>query len=149
MSCVIARNEWRRLFAQPLAWVLLAAVLAVLAYFFLLTLQGFLGLMPKLAGMPSAPGVTDLVALPLARDVNGEAVIASGLSAGETVVTDGQSRLADGTPVRIDKGFSWEYPLSVHGLMHSVITNAWRGDPYRIDTPLTVIMEHLTTTSGL
>ena len=40
----------------------------------------------------------------------------------------------DGKPVRIDKGFSWEYPLSVHGLMHNVITNAWRGDPYRIDT---------------
>lgn len=37
----------------------------------------------------------------VARDVNGEAVVASGLSAGETVVTDGQSRLADGTPVRI------------------------------------------------
>jgi len=42
----------------------------------------------------------------------------------------------DGTPVRIDKGFSWEHPLSVHGLMHNVITNAWRGDPYRIDTLL-------------
>jgi ABC-2 type transport system permease protein len=69
MSRTIARNEWRRLFAQPLAWVLLAAVLAVLAYFFLLTLQGFLGLMPKLAGTPSAPGVTDLVALPLARAI--------------------------------------------------------------------------------
>ncbi len=41
-----------------------------------------------------------------------------------------------GGPVRIDKGFSWEYPLSVHGLMHNVITNAWRGDPYRIDTLL-------------
>jgi len=41
-----------------------------------------------------------------------------------------------GEPVRIDKGFSWEYPLSVHGLMHNVITNAWRGDPYRIDTLL-------------
>ncbi|MDI6750916.1 MAG: molybdopterin oxidoreductase family protein [Rhodocyclaceae bacterium] len=41
-----------------------------------------------------------------------------------------------GNPVRIDKGFSWEYPLSVHGLMHNVITNAWRGDPYRIDTLL-------------
>jgi anaerobic selenocysteine-containing dehydrogenase len=40
----------------------------------------------------------------------------------------------DGSPVRIDKAFSWEYPLSVHGLMHNVITNAWRGDPYRIDT---------------
>ncbi|MDE2092688.1 MAG: molybdopterin oxidoreductase family protein [Burkholderiales bacterium] len=42
----------------------------------------------------------------------------------------------DGSPVRIDKAFSWEYPLSVHGLMHNVITNAWRGDPYGIDTLL-------------
>ena len=42
----------------------------------------------------------------------------------------------EGNPVRIDKGFSWEYPLSVHGLMHNVITNAWRGDPYKIDTLL-------------
>ncbi len=40
----------------------------------------------------------------------------------------------DGNPVRIDKAFSWEYPLSVHGMMHNVITNAVRGDPYRIDT---------------
>ena len=43
---------------------------------------------------------------------------------------------AQGEPVRIDKAFSWEYPLAVHGLMHNVITNAWRGDPYRIDTLL-------------
>ncbi|MGF1546919.1 MAG: molybdopterin oxidoreductase family protein [Thiotrichales bacterium] len=42
----------------------------------------------------------------------------------------------DGEPLRIDKAFSWEYPLSVHGLMHNVITNAWRGDPYKIDTLL-------------
>ncbi|MBF0218153.1 MAG: molybdopterin oxidoreductase family protein [Gammaproteobacteria bacterium] len=41
---------------------------------------------------------------------------------------------AEGEPIRIDKAFSWEYPLSVHGLMHNVITNAWRGDPYPIDT---------------
>ena len=40
----------------------------------------------------------------------------------------------DGSPVRIDKAFSWEYPLSVHGMMHNTITNAWRGDPYPIDT---------------
>jgi anaerobic selenocysteine-containing dehydrogenase len=39
-------------------------------------------------------------------------------------------------PIRIDKGFSWEHPISAHGLMHNVITNAWRGDPYRIDTLL-------------
>ena len=42
----------------------------------------------------------------------------------------------NGEPVRIDKAFSWEHPLSVHGLMHNVITNAHRGDPYRIDTLL-------------
>ena len=40
----------------------------------------------------------------------------------------------DGKPLRIDKAFSWEYPLAVHGMMHNVITNAWRGDPYGIDT---------------
>ena len=42
----------------------------------------------------------------------------------------------DGTPIRIDKAFSWEYPLAAHGLMHSVITNAVRGDPYHLDTLL-------------
>ncbi len=41
---------------------------------------------------------------------------------------------ADGSPVRIDKAFSWDYPLAIHGMMHNVITNAWRGDPYPIDT---------------
>ncbi|GAB6053557.1 molybdopterin oxidoreductase family protein [Magnetospira thiophila] len=40
----------------------------------------------------------------------------------------------DGTPLRIDKAYSWENPLSSHGLMHMVITNAWKGDPYPIDT---------------
>lgn len=67
MSMVLARNEWRRQFARPLAWIVLAAVLGVLAYFFLLSLDAFLRLMPKLAGMADAPGVTDLVALPLSR----------------------------------------------------------------------------------
>jgi sulfite dehydrogenase (quinone) subunit SoeA len=42
----------------------------------------------------------------------------------------------DGSPLRIDHAFSWEHPLSAHGLMHNVITNATRGDPYRIDTLL-------------
>ncbi len=39
-----------------------------------------------------------------------------------------------GGPIRLDKAFSWEHPLSVHGLMQNAITNAWRGDPYSIDT---------------
>jgi anaerobic selenocysteine-containing dehydrogenase len=42
----------------------------------------------------------------------------------------------DGSPIRIDHAFSWEHPLSAHGLMHNVITNAVKGDPYRIDTLL-------------
>ncbi|MDA8870694.1 molybdopterin oxidoreductase family protein [Rhizobiaceae bacterium] len=41
---------------------------------------------------------------------------------------------ADGTPKRIDKAFTWDAPLSAHGLMHMVIANAHAGDPYEIDT---------------
>ena len=55
---------------------------------------------------------------------------------------------ADGGAVRIDKGFSWEYPLSVHGLMHNVITNAWRGDPYRLDT-LMIFMANMAWNSTM
>ncbi|MFY0647188.1 molybdopterin oxidoreductase family protein [Sulfitobacter geojensis] len=40
----------------------------------------------------------------------------------------------DGTPARIDKAFTWENPMSSHGLMHMVISNAHAGDPYKIDT---------------
>ncbi|MEO0937693.1 MAG: molybdopterin oxidoreductase family protein [Pseudomonadota bacterium] len=41
---------------------------------------------------------------------------------------------ADGNPARIDKAFSWDNPMSAHGLMHMVISNAHAGDPYKIDT---------------
>ncbi|MDU8946711.1 molybdopterin oxidoreductase family protein [Ovoidimarina sediminis] len=40
----------------------------------------------------------------------------------------------DGSPQRIDKAYTWENPMSAHGLMHMVISNATAGDPYRIDT---------------
>jgi anaerobic selenocysteine-containing dehydrogenase len=40
----------------------------------------------------------------------------------------------DGNPIRIDKAFSWDAPLSLHGMMHTVIGNAGAGDPYKIDT---------------
>jgi len=53
-----------------------------------------------------------------------------------------------GAPVRIDKAFSWEYPLAVHGMMHNVITNAWRGDPYRIDT-LMIFMANMAWNSTM
>ncbi|WP_419914265.1 molybdopterin oxidoreductase family protein [Hoeflea sp.] len=37
------------------------------------------------------------------------------------------------TPQRIDHAFSWDAPMSSHGLMHMVISNAHAGDPYPID----------------
>lgn len=40
----------------------------------------------------------------------------------------------NGNPMRLDKAFSWDHPLSVHGMMHMAMHNAWAGDPYRIDT---------------
>ncbi len=40
---------------------------------------------------------------------------------------------ADGKPNRIDKAFSWDAPISAHGLMHMVIANAHAGDPYPVD----------------
>ncbi len=50
------------------------------------------------------------------------------VSGPEDLLIDG-----DGRPVRIDKAYSWEAPIAAHGLMHTVIMNAWRGDPYPID----------------
>jgi sulfite dehydrogenase (quinone) subunit SoeA len=55
---------------------------------------------------------------------------------------------ADGSPMRIDHAFSWEHPLSAHGLMHNVITNAVRGDPYRIDT-LLIFMANMAWNSSM
>ena len=54
----------------------------------------------------------------------------------------------DGSPIRIDHAFSWEHPLSAHGLMHNVITNATRGDPYRIDT-LLIFMANMAWNSSM
>ena len=40
---------------------------------------------------------------------------------------------ADGTAKRIDKAFTWENPMSAHGMMHMVISNAHAGDPYPVE----------------
>ena len=41
--------------------------------------------------------------------------------------------LEDNQACRIDKGFSWDAPMSAHGLMHMVINNAAKKDPYGIE----------------
>ena len=40
---------------------------------------------------------------------------------------------ADGSPLRVDKAYSWDAPLAAHGMMHMVISNAVAGDPYPVD----------------
>ena len=40
---------------------------------------------------------------------------------------------AQGQPRRLDHAFSWRYPLAVHGMLHTVIRNAWAGDPQPVD----------------
>ncbi|MCR6663232.1 MAG: molybdopterin-dependent oxidoreductase [Luteimonas sp.] len=55
---------------------------------------------------------------------------------------------AEGEPRRIDHAFSWAYPLSAHGMMHTVIRNAWAGDPYRIDT-LMMFMANMSWNSAM
>ncbi|ALN93427.1 molybdopterin oxidoreductase family protein [Lysobacter gummosus] len=53
-----------------------------------------------------------------------------------------------GRPRRIDHAFSWAYPLSAHGMMHTVIRNAWAGDPYKIDT-LMMFMANMSWNSAM
>ncbi|MBL8643931.1 MAG: molybdopterin oxidoreductase family protein [Rhodospirillaceae bacterium] len=51
-------------------------------------------------------------------------------------VTGPEDLLLDeaGRAIRIDKAYTWEHPIASHGLMHMVIANAVKGDPYPIDT---------------
>lgn len=65
MTAAIAARELRSLFLSPLAWVILAVVVFILAYAFLVQVQVFTEIQPRLAGLPSAPGVTEIVAAPL------------------------------------------------------------------------------------
>ncbi len=55
---------------------------------------------------------------------------------------------ADGAPRRIDHAYSWAYPLATHGMMHTVIRNAWAGDPYKIDT-LLMFMANMSWNSAM
>jgi ABC-2 type transport system permease protein len=67
IAALITRHEWRRLAVQPFAWILAAVVIALMAWQYLLALEAFLSLAQKLGGLKDAPGVTDLVAIPLLR----------------------------------------------------------------------------------
>jgi len=55
---------------------------------------------------------------------------------------------AEGNPLRIDKAYSWDAPIANHGLMHMVISNAVKGDPYEIDT-LMLFMANMAWNSSM
>ncbi len=61
----ILQRELRSLFLSPLAWVLFGVMQLILAWLFLVQLEQFLQVQPRLANLAAAPGVTDLLAIPL------------------------------------------------------------------------------------
>jgi anaerobic selenocysteine-containing dehydrogenase len=55
---------------------------------------------------------------------------------------------ADGQPRRLDHAYSWRYPLAVHGMLHTVIRNAWAGDPKPVDV-LFLFMANMSWNSAM
>ncbi len=66
---LVAMHELRRQWVQPFVWILAAVLLALMAWQFLLAVGAYLQISPRLGAMPNAPGVTDLVAIPLLRSL--------------------------------------------------------------------------------
>lgn len=65
MIFTLAARELRSLFLSPLAWVILAVITGLCAYFFLLYIDLYLQLQPRLAAAANGPGITDIIVAPL------------------------------------------------------------------------------------
>ncbi|NOX75523.1 MAG: ABC transporter permease subunit [Gammaproteobacteria bacterium] len=65
MILTIAGRELRSLFLSPLAWVVMAVVQALCGYFFLLYVDIYLQLVPRIGAIADAPGITAMVVAPL------------------------------------------------------------------------------------
>lgn len=65
MIRAVAGRELRALFLSPLAWSLLGVAMLLLAWLFLVQIESFMRLQPKLVAGASELGVTDLVVAPL------------------------------------------------------------------------------------
>lgn len=64
MIRTLAAKELRSLFVSPLACVLLALLQIVTAWIFLMRLDAFMELQPRLAQLANAPGATELIVAP-------------------------------------------------------------------------------------
>lgn len=65
MIISIALRELRSLFLSPLAWTVLAVIQLILAWSFFSQIDFFLNIQPQLVTLANAPGVTDLVVMPI------------------------------------------------------------------------------------
>ncbi|KJV05021.1 ABC transporter permease [Methylocucumis oryzae] len=66
---IIAEREFKTLFLAPLAWIILAVLEALSAFMFLTQVEKFMRLQKTLALIDNAPGLTDIVVLPLYGNV--------------------------------------------------------------------------------
>jgi anaerobic selenocysteine-containing dehydrogenase len=55
---------------------------------------------------------------------------------------------AAGEPLRLDRAFSWEAPIAIHGLMHMAIARAYEAGPEAIDT-LFLFMSNMAWNSAM
>jgi ABC-2 type transport system permease protein len=65
MIGTIVAKELKALFSSPLAWAVLAFLQIILAWIFLTRIDYFLSIQPQLARVPNAPGLTEIVAVPM------------------------------------------------------------------------------------
>lgn len=65
MIFTIAARELKTLFLSPLAWSILAVLQFILAYLFLTQIETFLSIQAQLATIDNAPGMTEIIVLPL------------------------------------------------------------------------------------
>lgn len=65
MIFTIAAKELKTLFSSPLAWIILAGLQFILAYFFLIRIDAFLAVQSQLVVFANPPGLTELVVAPL------------------------------------------------------------------------------------
>ena len=65
MLFTIAGKDLKSLFTSPVAWVILTLTQLTAGLLFLKRFDDFLEIQPQLLRLPSAPGFTEMVAVPL------------------------------------------------------------------------------------
>ncbi|NOX08903.1 MAG: ABC transporter permease subunit [Gammaproteobacteria bacterium] len=70
MITTIALREFRNLFISPLAWTILAVITAIIAYLFLIKIEIYIDIQPRLIGMKNPPGISEMIIIPLLSEAS-------------------------------------------------------------------------------